>query len=164
MRGQDRRHHRPRHSDGVRGCKEYPRLDRPENTTKSRQRRLGRMPPSVAVSFVEEATRDGLSEGEMILLSKFEHALHCFLAFRLASCGWRCLDGRFLGEGKEIRFQGHAPGMSARKETRFDLGPQVNGDGHGNLSSKFTPAKSLSLITWVPGPLLFLPQAYLEDC
>src|ERR1035437_5714096 len=68
------------------------------------------MPPSVAVSFVEEATRDGLSEGEMILLSKFEHALHCFLAFRLASCGWRCLDGRFLGEGKEIRFQGHAPG------------------------------------------------------
>jgi hypothetical protein len=59
--------------------------------------------PSVAVSFVEEATGDGLSEGEMILLSKFEHAAHCFLPLRLASCGWRCLDGRFLGEGKEIR-------------------------------------------------------------
>ena len=93
------------------------------------------MPPSVAVSFVEEATCDGLSEGEMVLLSKFEHAAHCFLSFRLASCGWRCLDGRFLGEGKEIRFQGHAAGMSARKETRFNLGPQVKNNGHGNLSS-----------------------------
>jgi hypothetical protein len=93
------------------------------------------MPPSVAVSFVEEAACDGLSEGETMLLSKFEHAAHCFLSFRLASCGWRCLDGRFLGEGKEIRFQGHAAGMSARKETRFNLGPQVKNNGHGNLSS-----------------------------
>src|SRR5664280_1985813 len=85
------------------GCKGYPRSDRPENTTKSRQRRRERMPPSVAVSFVEEGTRDGLSEGEMVLLSKFEHAAHRFLPFRLAGCCWRCLDGRFLGEGKEIR-------------------------------------------------------------
>jgi hypothetical protein len=91
------------------------------------------MPPSVAVSFVEEATGDWLSEGETILLSKFEHAAHCFLPFRLASCGWRCLDGRFLSEGKEVRLQRHTAGMSARKQTRFDLGPQVKGDGHGNL-------------------------------
>src|ERR1035437_5178503 len=92
------------------------------------------MPPSVAVSFVEKATCDGLSEGEMMLLSKFEHAAHCFLSLRRASRGWRCLDGRFLGEGKEVRLQRHAAGMSARKETRFNLGPQVKGDGHGNLS------------------------------
>jgi hypothetical protein len=52
---------------------------------------------------MEEATRDGLSERETMLLSKFEHAAHCFLSFRLASCGWRCLDGRFLSEGKEVR-------------------------------------------------------------
>jgi len=116
----------------------------------------------VGVFFVKEATCDGLSEGEMMLLSKFEHAAHCFLSFRLASCGWRCLDGRF-SEGKEVRLQRHAAGMSARKETRFDLGPQVKGDGHGNLSFKFTPAKSLSLMTWVPDLLLFLLQAYLED-
>src|ERR1019366_10738240 len=94
-------------------------------------------------SFVEEGKRDGLSEGEMVLLSKFEHAAHRFLPFRLAGCCWRCLDGRFLGEGKEIRLERHAAGMSARKETRFNLGPQVKGDGHGNLSSKFTPARSL---------------------
>jgi hypothetical protein len=93
------------------------------------------MLPSVAVSFVEEAACDGLSEGEMVLLSKFKHAAHCFLSFRLASCGWRCLDGRFLGEGKEVRFQGHAAGMSAREETRFNLGPQVKNNGHGDLSS-----------------------------
>src|ERR1039458_8260557 len=68
------------------GCKGYPRMDRPENTTKSRQRRRGRMPPSVAMSFVEEATCDGLSEREAMLLSKFEHAAYCFLPFRLASC------------------------------------------------------------------------------
>jgi hypothetical protein len=61
------------------------------------------MPPSVAVSFVEETTRDWLSEGETMLLSEFKHAAHCFLAFRLASCFWRCLDGRFLGEGKKVR-------------------------------------------------------------
>ena len=73
------------------------------------------MLPSVAVSFVEKAACDWLSEGEMVLLSKFEHAAHGFLSFRLASCGWRCLDGRFLGEGKEIRFQWHAAGMSARR-------------------------------------------------
>jgi hypothetical protein len=94
------------------------------------------MPPSVAVSFVEEAACDGLSEGEMMLLSKFEHAAHGFLSFRLATCGWRCLDGRFLGEGKEIRFQGHAAGKSARKKARFNLGSQVKSDGHGNLSSR----------------------------
>jgi hypothetical protein len=93
------------------------------------------MLPSVAVSFVEEAACDRLSEGEPVLLSKFEHAAHCFLSLRLASCGWRCLDGRFLGEGKEIRFQWHAAGMGARKETRFNLGPQVENNGHGNLSS-----------------------------
>jgi hypothetical protein len=57
------------------------------------------MLPSAAVSFVEEVACDGLSEGEMMLLSKFEHAAHGFLSFRLASCGWRCLDGGFLGEG-----------------------------------------------------------------
>jgi hypothetical protein len=94
------------------------------------------MPPLLAMSFVEETACDGLSEGETMLLSKFEHAAHGFLSFRLASCGWRCLDGRFLGEGKEIRFQWHAAGMSARKETRFNLGPQVKNDGHGNLPSK----------------------------
>ena len=95
----------------------------------------------MAVSFVEEATCDGFSEGETILLSKFEHAAHCFLPFRLASCGWRCLDGRFLSEGKEVRLQRHTAGMSARKQTRFDLGPQVKGDGHGILSFKFTPGR-----------------------
>jgi hypothetical protein len=105
------------------------------------------MPPSVAVSFVEEAARDGLSEGEMMLLSKFEHAAHCFLPLRLASCGWRCLDGSFLSEGKEVRLQRHTAGVSARKETRFDLGPQVKGDGHGILSFKFTPAESPALMT-----------------
>jgi len=108
------------------------------------------MPPSVAVSFVEEATRDELSEGEMMLFSKFEHTAHCLLSLRLASCGWRWLDGRFLGQGNEIRLQRHAAGMSARKETRFNLGPQVKGDGHDNLFSKFTSAESLSLMTWVP--------------
>src|SRR5664280_2035122 len=102
------------------GCKGYPRLDRPENTTKSPQRRRGRMPPSVAVSFVEEATRDGLSQREAMLLAKFEHAAHCFLPFCLTGCGWRWLDGRFLGERKKIRLQRHAAGMSARKETRFN--------------------------------------------
>jgi hypothetical protein len=93
------------------------------------------MPPLLAMSFVEETACDGLSEGETMLLSKFEHAAHGFLSFRLASCGWRCLDGRFLGEGKEIRFQRHAAGMSARQETCFNFGPQVKNDGHGNLSS-----------------------------
>ena len=93
------------------------------------------MLPSVAVSFMEEAACDRLSEGESMLLSKFEHAAHCFLSFRLASCGWRCLDGRFLGEGKEIRFQGHAAGMSARQETRFNLGPQVKNNGHGSADT-----------------------------
>src|ERR1035437_7269831 len=107
----------------------YPRPDRPESTTKSRPRRRERMPPSVAVSFVEAAACDGLSEGETMLLSKFEHAAHCFLPLRLASCGWLCPDGRFLGEGKEIRSQGHAAGMSAHKETRFNLGPQVKYNG-----------------------------------
>src|ERR1017187_5767396 len=91
------------------------------------------MPPSVAVSFVEEATRDGLSQREAMLLAKFEHAAHCFLPFCLTGCGWRWLDGRFLGERKKIRLQRHAAGMSARKETRFNLGPQVKGDGHGYL-------------------------------
>ena len=90
----------------------------------------------MAVSFVEEGTRDGLSEGEMVLLSKFEHAAHGFLSFRLASCGWSCLDGRLLSEGKKKRFQRHAAGMSARNETRFNLGPQVKNNGHSNLSSK----------------------------
>ena len=112
------------------------------------------MPPSVAVSFVEQATCDGLSEGEMVLLSKFEHAAYCFLPLRLASCGWSCLDGRLLSEGKKKRFQRHAAGMSARNETRFNLGPQVKGDSHGNLSSEFTPAESPSLMTWVPSLLL----------
>jgi hypothetical protein len=87
------------------------------------------------MSFVEEATCDGLFEGETVLLAKFEHAAHGFFPLRLASCGWRCLDGRFLGEGQEIRLQRHAAGMSARKETRFNLGPQVKNNGHGNLSS-----------------------------
>src|ERR1035441_8976685 len=82
------------------------------------------MPPSVAVPFVEEATGDGLSERETMLLSKFEHAAHRFLPLRLAGCGWRCLDGRFLSERKEVRFQRHAAGMSARNETRFNLGPR----------------------------------------
>ena len=41
------------------------------------------MPPSVAVPSVEETACDGLSEGEMVLLSKFEHAAHGFLSFRL---------------------------------------------------------------------------------
>src|ERR1035438_4281062 len=107
-------------------CKEYLRLDRPENTTKSRRRRRERMPPSVAVSFVEEGTRDGLSERETMLLSKFEHAAHRFLPLRLAGCGWRCLDGRFLSERKEVRFQRHATGVSARQQTCFNLGPQVD--------------------------------------
>jgi hypothetical protein len=102
------------------------------------------MPPSVAVSFVEQAPCDGLSERETVLLSKFEHAAYCFLPLRLAGCGWRCLDGRFLSERKEVRFQRHATGVSARKESRFNLGPQVKGDGHRNLSSEFTPARSLS--------------------
>ena len=31
--------------------------------------------------------------------------------------------------------------MSARQQTRFDLGPQVKGDGHGNLFFKFTPGR-----------------------
>jgi hypothetical protein len=88
------------------------------------------------MSFVEETACDGLSEGETMLLSKFEHAAHGFLSFRLASCGWRCLDGRFLGEGKEIRFQGHAAGKSARKKTLFNLGPQVKNNGHRKLSSE----------------------------
>jgi hypothetical protein len=61
------------------------------------------MPPSVAVSFMEETTGDGLSEGETMLLPEFEHAAHRFPPFRLAGRGWRCLAGRFLGEGKEIR-------------------------------------------------------------
>jgi hypothetical protein len=99
------------------------------------------MPPSVVVSFVEEVTCDGLSEGETMLLSKFDYAAHGFLPFRLASCDWRCLDGRFLSEGKEVRLQRHTAGMSARKETGFDLGPQVKGDGHGNLSFQFTPGR-----------------------
>jgi len=93
------------------------------------------------MSFVEEATGDGLSEGEMILLAKFEHAAYCFLPLRLASCYWRCLDGRFLSEGKEVRLQRHTGGMSARKKTRFDLGPQVKCDGHGILFFKFTPGR-----------------------
>ena len=74
----------------------------------------------MAVSFVEQATCDGLSEREMMLLSKFEHAAHGFLSFRLASCGWSCLYGRLLSEGKKKRFQRHAAGMSARNETRLD--------------------------------------------
>ena len=94
------------------------------------------------MSFVEETACDGLSEGETMLLSKFEHAAHGFLSFRLASCGWRCLDGRFLGEGKEIRFQGHAAGMSARQETRFNLGPQVKNNGHGKPSSGGKPGRA----------------------
>jgi hypothetical protein len=94
------------------------------------------------MSFVEETACDGLSEGETMLLSKFEHAAHGFLSFRLASCGWRCLDGRFLGEGKEIRFQGHAAGVSARQETCFNFGPQVKNDGHGNLSSGGKPGRA----------------------
>src|ERR1035437_1342273 len=97
------------------------------------------MPPPVAVPFAQQATCDGLSEHEMMLLSKFEHAAYCFLPLRLAGCGWRCLDGRFLSERKEVSFQRHATGVSARNETRFNLGPQVKGDGHGNLSFKFTP-------------------------
>src|ERR1039457_5089104 len=112
------------------------------------------MPPSVAVSFVEQATCDGLSEREMMLLSKFEHAAHGFLSFRLASCGWSCLDGRLLSERKQKRFKRHAASIRARNETRFKLGPQVKGDGHGNLSSEFTPAESSSLMTWVPSLLL----------
>jgi hypothetical protein len=100
------------------------------------------MPPSVAVSFMQEAACDRLSKGEKVLLSKFEHAAHCFLSFRLARCGWRCVDGRFLSEGNEIRFQGHAAGMSARKETRFNLGPQVKNNGHGNLSSGGKPGRT----------------------
>jgi len=95
------------------------------------------MPPSAAVSFVEETTRDGLPEGEVVLLSKREHALHSFLAPRLGSHGWRLLDRRFFSEGKDICFQRHAAGLSARKETRFNLGPQVKSDGHGNLSFLF---------------------------
>jgi hypothetical protein len=93
------------------------------------------MPPSAAVHFVEETTRDGLAEGEVVLLSKREHALHSFLSPRLGSHGWRLLHRRFLSEGKDICFQRHAAGMSARKETRFNLWPQVKSDGHGNLSS-----------------------------
>jgi hypothetical protein len=100
------------------------------------------MLPSVAVSFVEEAACDRLSEGESMLLSKLEHAAHGFLPLRLAGCGWRRLDGCFLGERKEIRFQGHAAGMSARKETRFNLGPQVKNNGHGNLSSGSKPGRT----------------------
>jgi hypothetical protein len=73
------------------------------------------MLPSAAVSFMKKAACDGLPERETMLLSKFGHAAHGFLSFRLASCGWRGLDGRFLGEEKEIRFQGHAAGMSARR-------------------------------------------------
>jgi hypothetical protein len=61
------------------------------------------MPPSAAVSFMKEGACDGLSEGETMLLSKFEHAAHCFLTFRLAGCRWSCLDGRFLSEGKKVR-------------------------------------------------------------
>jgi hypothetical protein len=61
------------------------------------------MPPSAAVSFMEEATCDGFSERETVFLPEFEHAPHRFLPFRLAGCGWRCLDGRLLGEGKKIR-------------------------------------------------------------
>jgi hypothetical protein len=60
------------------------------------------MPPSVAVSFVEEAAGDGLSERETMLLPKFEHASHSFRPFRLAGCRWWCLNGRVLSEGKEI--------------------------------------------------------------
>ena len=85
---------------------------------------------------MEEAACDRLSEGESMLLSKLEHAAHGFLSLRLAGCRWRCPDGRFLGERKEIRFQGHAAGKSARKKTLFNLGPQVKSDGHGNLSSE----------------------------
>jgi hypothetical protein len=85
---------------------------------------------------MEEAACDRLSESEMIRLSKFEHGAHGFLSLRLAGCRWRCPDGRFLGERKEIRFQGHAAGMSARNQARFNLWPQVTNDGHGNLSSR----------------------------
>jgi hypothetical protein len=101
------------------------------------------MPPSVAVSFVEEATRDRLSEGEMMLLSKLEHAAHCLFSFLLDSRGWRWLYSRFFSEGKDIRIQRHAAGIRARKETRFNLGPQVKGDGHVILPSKFTPARPI---------------------
>jgi hypothetical protein len=111
------------------------------------------MPPSVVVSFVKEAACDGLSKGEMMLLSEFEHAAHGFLSFRLASCGWRCPDGRFLGEGKEIRFQGHAAGMSARQETRFNLGPQVKNNGHGNVSSRCKSGQT----RWPAGAMQALP-------
>jgi hypothetical protein len=52
---------------------------------------------------MEEATCDGLSEREAMLLPEFEHAAHRFFPFRLAGCGWSCLDGRFLGEGKQVR-------------------------------------------------------------
>ena len=55
------------------------------------------------MSFVEEATCEGLSEGETMLLSKCEHAADGFLSFHLASCGWSRLDGRLLSEGKDIR-------------------------------------------------------------
>jgi hypothetical protein len=92
------------------------------------------MPPSAAVSFMEETTRDGLSEAEVVLLSKCEHALHGFLSPRLGCRGWHWLTGRFLSEGKDVCFQRHAAGMSARKETRFNLGPQVKSNGHDKLS------------------------------
>jgi hypothetical protein len=98
------------------------------------------MPASAAMSFVEETACDGLSKGKMMLLSKFEHVAHCFLSFRLAGCSWRCLNGSFLSERKEVRFQRHTAGMSARKKACFNLRPQVKGDSHGILSFKFTPA------------------------
>jgi hypothetical protein len=104
------------------------------------------MPASAAVSFVEEATCDGLSEGEMMVLSKLEHVAHCFLSSRLAGCSWRCPNGSFLSERKEVRFQRHTAGMSARKEACFNLRPQVKGDSHGVLSSKFTPAQPCSKV------------------
>ena len=70
-----------------------------------------------------------------MFLSKFEHAAYSFLSSPLGCRGWHWLDRRFLSEGKDICFQRHAAGMSARKETRFNLWPQVKSDGHGNLSS-----------------------------
>jgi hypothetical protein len=91
------------------------------------------MPPSVAVSFMQELAGNRLAEREVMLLTEFEHTPHGFLARRLwggTGCG---LASCFLSEGEEVLLQSHTAGLGRREETCFDFRLQVKGDRHGRF-------------------------------
>jgi hypothetical protein len=89
------------------------------------------MPPSVAVSFMQELARNRLAEREVMLLPEFEHAPHGFLARRVCSWAGCCLEGCFLGEGKDVLLQSHAAGFGPREKACLDFRLQVKGNCHG---------------------------------